>query len=208
MIKQKYGYDFFYNNYRYRCNKMFEKYYKNLSDRYKYQIIIKDKYNSDVYRSNLEIDNILSIISDTECNIGEIINVNAAFPECYKWEYININGNKQVTKVYKNNLSETRKTIDDRLIYNIWWSKKGVYTTLEDMDYISISYGSYRITSRNNENKITVHKSTPLSQGCYLDYNTDHKEMVEKVLKVLIKENIEGFYNNMINRIKFEFGIK
>ena len=43
MIKQKYGYDFFYNNYRYRCNEMFKKYYKNLSDRYKYQIIIKDK---------------------------------------------------------------------------------------------------------------------------------------------------------------------
>ena len=32
--------------------------------------------------------------------------------------------------------------------------------------------------------------------------------MIEKVLKVLIKENIEGFYDKMIARIKLEFGIK
>ena len=208
MIKQKYGYEFFYNNYRYRCNKMFKNYYKKLSNKYKYQIIIKYKNKSEIYRSNLDIDNILNIISNTKCDIAKVINVNAAFPECYKWDYININGDKQMTKVYENNLSKTRKTIDDKLIYNIWWDKKGIYTILEDRDYISISYGSYRITSTNNEDKIKVHKSIPFSQGLYLDYNTDHKEMVEKVLKMLIKENIEGFYNDMITRIKFEFGIK
>lgn len=208
MIKQKYDYEFFYNNYRYRCNKMFKNYYKNLSERYKYQIIMKYKDNLEVYRSNLDSGSILNIISNTKSDTAEVINVNSVFPECYKWEYININGNKQITKVYKNNLSETRKTMDNKLIYNIWWSKKGNYTILEDIDSISISYGSYRITNRNNENKITVHKSTPLSQGCYLDYNTDHKEMIEKVLKVLINENIEGFYDKMIARIKLEFGIK
>ena len=41
----------------------------------------------------------------------------------------------------------------------------------------------------------------------YIDYNTDHKEMIEKVLKVLIKENLEGFYDNMITRIKNEFNL-
>ena len=208
MIKQTYDYEFFYNNYRYRCNKMFKNYYKNLSGRYKYQIIMKYKDNLEVYRSNLDSGSILNIISNTKSDTVEVINVNSVFPECYKWEYININGNKQITKVYKNNLSETRKTMDNKLIYNIWWSKKGNYTILEDMDSISISYGSYRITSTNNEDKIKVHKSIPFSQGLYLDYNTDHKEMVEKVLKMLIKENIEGFYDKMIARIKLEFGIK
>lgn len=207
MIKQTYDYEFFYNNYRYRCNKMFKNYYKNLSGRYKYQIIMKYKDNQEVYRSNLDSGSILNIISNTKSDTVEVINVNSVFPECYKWEYININGNKQITKVYKNNLSETRKTMDNKLIYNIWWSKKGNYTILEDMDSISISYGSYRITNRNNENKITVHKSTPLSQGHYLDYNTNHKEIIEKALKVLIKENLEGFYDNMITRIKNEFNL-
>ena len=207
MIKQTYDYEFFYNNYRYRCNKMFKNYYKNLSGRYKYQIIMKYKDNQEVYRSNLDSGSILNIISNAKSDAAEVINVNSVFPECYKWEYININGNKQITKVYKNNLSETRKTMDNKLIYNIWWSKKGNYTILEDMDSISISYGSYRITNRNNENKITVHKSTPLSQGHYLDYNTNHKEIIEKALKVLIKENLEGFYDNMITRIKNEFNL-
>ena len=137
---------------------MFKNYYKNLSGRYKYQIIMKYKDNLEVYRSNLDSGSILNIISNTKSDTVEVINVNSVFPECYKWEYININGNKQITKVYKNNLSETRKTMDNKLIYNIWWSKKGNYTILEDMDSISISYGSYRITNRNNENKITVHK--------------------------------------------------
>ena len=207
MEKQKYDYNFFYKNYKYRHNKMFKNYYKLLSDKYKYQIIIRYKSNSEIYRSNLDINEILNVISNTKSDTVEVINVNSVFPECYKWEYININGNKQITKVYKNNLSETRKTMDNKLIYNIWWSKKGNYTILEDMDSISISYGSYRITSMSNENKITVYKSIPLSQGHYLDYNTNHKEIIEKVLKVLIKENLEGFYDNMITRIKNEFNL-
>ena len=207
MEKQKYDYNFFYKNYKYRHNKMFKNYYKLLSDKYKYQIIIRYKSNSEIYRSNLDINEILNVISNTKSDTVEVINVNSVFPECYKWEYININGNKQITKVYKNNLSETRKTMDNKLIYNIWWSKKGNYTILEDMDSISISYGSYRITSMYNENKITVYKSIPLSQGHYLDYNTNHKEIIEKVLKVLIKENLEGFYDNMITRIKNEFNL-
>ena len=86
-------------------------------------------------------------------------------------------------------------------------TKKGTYTILEDTNSISISHGSYRITSMFNENKITVYKSIPLSQGHYLDYNTNHKEIIEKVLKVLIKENLEGFYDNMITRIKNEFNL-
>ena len=207
MEKQKYDYNFFYKNYKYRHNKMFKNYYKLLSDKYKYQIIIRYKSNSEIYRSNLDINEILNVISNMECDIGEIRNIKALFPNCYKWEYININGEKQITKVYKDNLRETRKTIDGKLIYNIWWNKKGTYTILEDTNSISISHGSYRITSMSNENKITVYKSIPLSQGHYLDYNTDHKEIIEKVLKVLIKENLEGFYDNMITRIKNEFNL-
>ena len=207
MEKQKYDYNFFYKNYKYRHNKMFKNYYKLLSDKYKYQIIIRYKSNSEIYRSNLDINEILNIISNMKCDIGEIRNIKALFPNCYKWEYININGEKQITKVYKDNLRETRKTIDGKLIYNIWWNKKGTYTILEDTNSISISHGSYRITSMFNENKITVYKSIPLSQGHYLDYNTNHKEIIEKALKVLIKENLEGFYDNMITRIKNEFNL-
>ena len=207
MEKQKYDYNFFYKNYKYRHNKMFKNYYKLLSDKYKYQIIIRYKSNSEIYRSNLDINEILNVISNMKCDICEIRNIKALFPNCYKWEYININGEKQITKVYKDNLRETRKTIDGKLIYNIWWNKKGTYTILEDTNSISISHGSYRITSMSNENKITVYKSIPLSQGHYLDYNTNHKEIIEKVLKVLIKENLEGFYDNMITRIKNEFNL-
>lgn len=207
MEKQKYDYNFFYKNYKYRHNKMFKNYYKLLSDKYKYQIIIRYKSNSEIYRSNLDINEILNVISNMKCDIGEIRNIKALLPNCYKWEYININGEKQITKVYKDNLRETRKTIDGKLIYNIWWNKKGTYTILEDTNSISISHGSYRITSMFNENKITVYKSIPLSQGHYLDYNTNHKEIIEKVLKVLIKENLEGFYDNMITRIKNEFNL-
>ena len=207
MEKQKYDYNFFYKNYKYRHNKMFKNYYKLLSDKYKYQIIIRYKSNSEIYRSNLDINEILNVISNMKCDICEIRNIKALFPNCYKWEYININGEKQITKVYKDNLRETRKTIDGKLIYNIWWNKKGTYTILEDTNSISISHGSYRITSMFNENKITVYKSIPLSQGHYLDYNTNHKEIIEKVLKVLIKENLEGFYDNMITRIKNEFNL-
>ena len=76
-----------------------------------------------------------------------------------------------------------------------------------DSNSTRISYKGYTISSKVNSKEITVHKSTPLSAGRYIEYSSLHKDMVEKVVKRFEKENVSGFYDYEINRVKKEFGI-
>lgn len=212
MIKQKYNYSFFYDNYKYRHHNMFRNYYDKLEKQYKYFILAKrdiNKHDVDVYRSNKNIDDILKEIDSMDYMSVEIQCVQNKFPEVAKYLYIHVDDFKQVTKIYQNNLSETRRMNNDELIWMRYanYNKHTATALIDNSGYIRISYNGYTIAYRK-ENGITVHKSVPLSPGMHMKYNSDHKEMVEKVLKRILKDNINGFYDEMISKIKNGFGIR
>ncbi|MGL4801959.1 MAG: hypothetical protein ACRC18_06810 [Cetobacterium sp.] len=212
MIKQKYNYSFFYDNYKYRHHGMFRNYYKKLDKEYRYFIIPKEninKYSEVAYRSNLDIDQIINELKQLNSQVAYITDKWASFPDVTQYEYINIEGYQDITKIYQNGNGVTKRKYNNELIYMYYANyHKNVMSARIDNSSVQVYYKGYTITSYF-EDEIKVHKSVPLSPGIYMKYSSsEHKEMVEKVLNKVIKDNVRGFYDELIQSIKEEFRIR
>lgn len=218
MFRQKYDYNFFYNNYKYSHYSMFKRYYRALEERYRYFILLKENINltgqAKVYRSNLNIDELIDELKDMKFQVVEIHDVWSRFPEPTEYEYskitdLNGKSHEYLTKIYKNKHSQTKRYYDDELIY-MYYSDYSKYVCAARLDHdsIYISYKGYNIVKYFNHKDILVKRTVPLSNPIILRYDTEHKEMVKKVLNKILKDNINGSYNELIESIENEFKIR
>lgn len=211
MIKQKYDYKFFVDNYNYRYDSMFRKYYKTLENKYRWFIIItKDinEYSSRVFRSNLSIDMIISKLKDMDFQKAEIINNKSNFPEVYKYTYNKFSGNKWITEDYmlRNGVSSLRNATTNKWIHKYWVDKKYIYSCRIDDDTCYVYFNGISVS--NHKGTVKVEKYIPFSDSNELKFDRDIKDKLEKILKRIQKNNVDGFYNDMIERIKSSFGVK
>lgn len=212
MIKQKYNYSFFYDNYKYRHYRMFKNYYKRLEQQYRYFIILKKDINrigtSEVYRSNLSIDELLQVLKGMTFQVAEIQDTQSSFPDPVEYEYIKINDFEQIVKIYRNEQSQTRRFYNGDLIYMYYADYKSPLVSARmDNKSIQICYNGYEIRKYFDDKDIIVRKTVPLSTPISIKYTSEHRDLVEKVIKRILRDNREGFYYELVNSVKGEFGI-
>lgn len=211
MIKQKYDYKFFVDNYSYRYDSMFRKYYKMLESKYRYFIIVtKDcnKHQSEVFRSNSSIEDILLELKDIEFQMAKVIDNYSKFPEVYSYHYNKHFGLQWITETYRLRSSSLslRNRSADKWYYKYWNDKRYIWSCLVDDDTCQICFKGIYIS--NYKGKIKVGKPVPFSESIELKFDTDTVDKLKRVVKRIQKDNINGFYDDMIERIKNDFGIK
>lgn len=211
IIKQKYDYKFFVDNYNYRYDSMFRKYYKILENEYRWFIIVtKDinEYSSQVFRSNLSIDIIFSKFKDMNFQKAEIIDNKSMFPGVYKYTYNKILDNEWITGDYmlRNGVSSLRNMTTNKWIYKYWADKKYIYSCRIDDDTCDVYFDGISVS--NNKGLVKVEKYIPFSNAKELKFDMGVKDKLEKITKRIQKDNIDGFYDDMIKRIKNNFGVK
>lgn len=211
IIKQKYDYKFFVDNYNYRYDSMFRKYYKILENEYRWFIIVtKDinEYSSQVFRSNLSIDMIISKLKDMDFQKAEIIDNNSNFPEVYKYTYNKFSGHEWITEDYmlRNGVSSLRNATTNKWIYKYWADEKYIYSCRIDEDICYVYFDGISVS--NYKGTVKVEKYIPFSDSKELKFDTDIKDKLKKIIKRIKKCNIDGFYDDTIERIKSNFNVK
>lgn len=212
MIKQKYKYRFFYDNYKYTYISMAKRYNKMQDKKYRYFIKVDRDINShsegtyEIYRSNNNIDEILQELDLMSFVVAEIVDNWSKFPQVSQYIYLKNVSFKQIVKTYKHGHSETRKLMDDTVLYSYWASYEKTVMSVNLSENIEVACGNYRFTSSND--RIEVRRLVPLSDSVKMKYNSDHRDMIEKVLKKLNRDNLEGFYDEMICKVRENFGIR
>ena len=227
MIKQKYGSKFFIESYPMCGYKMFEKYYKRLEDQYRFFIIVQHNYydstysTTDVYRSNNTLENIIEQLDNMNFQCVTITDFRAEFPQAYKYTYYKIGDMQYITAHYMLRNSESVQMYKSYLSYrkanksykgdgNFYWKKWNKYTNGTIMEifaseHIEVTYDNIKmVCDKNGE---TYAYQFTLVNSPKVKINTDHLDKIKKVLKLIEKDNVNGFYDDTIERIKSSFCI-
>ena len=231
MIKQKYGIRFFVENYPYVANEMFVKYYKKLEEEYRYFILVEKNYflggKADIYRSNNSLENIIKQLDNMEFQVATITDYQADFPQAYKYTYYKMNDMQYITAHYQLRSSESVRLYKtypsyDKLykinkgrkqgeFYRKVWHKDGSNLHLAAWvsdDMIDLTYGSVKMVY--DRGKTYAYQYSLM--GCNIEIprveiDGDLRDKIFRIIKAMRKDNIEGFYDDAIERIKCEFGI-
>lgn len=231
MIKQKYGIRFFVENYPYRANKMFDKYYKKLEEEYRYFILVEKNYflggKADVYRSNNSLENIIKQLDNMEFQVATITDYQAEFPQIHKYTYYKMNDMQYITAHYQLRSSESVQLYKTYPSYDklckinnnkkqgefyrkVWHKDNGnlhLAAWVSD-DMIDLTYGSVKMVY--DRGKTYAYQYSLM--GCNIEIprveiDGDLRDKIFRIIKAMRKDNIEGFYDDVIERIKFEFGL-
>lgn len=209
MEKQKYDYKFFVDTYSYKYDSMFRKYYKQQEKKYRYFIIIEEDINickSTVYRSNETLEEILLELDEMEFQRAKIIDYISEFPNPKEYVYNKFQGDEWVTEEYylRNRFTGRRNKTSDTWVYKIWHDRKYIYSCTMDDDLISVYYDGIEVSKYNGRN-IKVEKYLPLSKPKTLNFDRDVTDKLRFIIKRIQKDNINGFYDDMIEKIKNNF---
>ena len=210
MIKQKYNYKFFVDNYKYRHDSIFKKYYKHQENKYKYFICIEDDINinkSIIYRSNGSIEKIIDQLDNMSFQRATIREIQSVFPNVYQYTYDKLGNNKYITKEYKLRGTDAGRInyFNDDTIYKIWYDEKYICSVTYDNNYLRIYFDGINVTYYNNT--IDVYKTILDIGKIQLKYNTDIKDKIEKLLRRMLKDNKNDYYTEVINYICNTFNI-
>lgn len=212
MEKQKYDYKFFTDNYSYRYDSIFRKYYKQQENKFRYFIIIEGDINvckSTVYRCNETLEDILSELENIKFQRAKIVDHRSEFPEPREYIYNKFQNNEWITEEYylRNRFTGRRNRTSDTWVYKIWNDKKYIYSCIVDDNYISIYYDGI-IVRKYRDNDIEVNKYVAFSESIKLKFDRDVTDKLKVIMKRIQQDNIDGFYDDMIEKIKNDFGIK
>ena len=227
MIKQKYGSKFFIENYPMCGYKMFEKYYKRLEDQYRFLIVVQHNYydstynTTDVYRSNNSLENIIGQLDNMDFQCATITDFKAEFPNPIEYTYYKIGDMQYITAKYKLRNSDSVQMYKSYPSYrkanktykkdgNFYWKTWNKYTKDTKMnvfasEHIEVTYDNIKMVC-DKDNKTYAYQFT-LVDSPKVEINTDHLNKIKRVLKTVEKDNINGFYDDVIERIKNSFGI-
>ena len=210
MIKQKYNYKFFVDNYKYCHDSIFKKYYKHQENKYKYFICIEEDINinkSIIYRSNEPIEKIINQLNNMSFQRATIRDIQSIFPNMYQYTYCKIGNNKYITKEYKLRGIDAGRInyFNDNTIYKKWHDERYTWSVTYDNNYLWIYFDGINVTYYNNT--IDVYKTILDIGKIQLNYNMDIKNRIEKLLKRMIKDNKDNYYTEVITYICDIFNI-
>lgn len=210
MDSQKYSYKFFQDNYSYKADNMFRKYYKQQEKKYRYSITVNKDINSnkyyEMYRSNESSEEIISQISNMDFQVATIRDFRSQFPNATQYKINNIDKLQVVEEYYKSGVLVGRKILDGEFIFTIWNDNKKAESCRISGEDIYVFYDG--ISVYNNNGEIIVHKSITLSQGYDIKYDSDVRDRLEKILKRIIRDNTSGYYSDMIDQFKIKLGVR
>lgn len=212
MIKQMYDYKFFVDNYPYRYDSIFRKYYKQQEKKYRYHIKVNRDINSHVdfemFRSNESLDIILSKLKDIAFQVTRIVDFRSEFPEPREYVYNKFEDEEWVTEEYylRDNFIGNRDKSTDKFFYKVWYSKYRNEKCLIDEDMIQIVYKSIEVKKYRNEKiKASIFTLYPSRE---IKYDFTVTDKLEKIVEKIKRDNINGFYDDMLERIKNDFGLR
>lgn len=226
MIKQKYSSKFFVENYPMCWRKMFNKYYDILKDQYRFMVSISQDFygvsnNTEIYRSNNSLEEIIKQLDNTTFQVAYITDFRAEFPKPYKYTYYKMRDMQYITAHYMLRNSESVQMYKSYPSYkvsnknykkdgNFYWKKWNKYTKDTKMnvfasEHIEVTYDNIKmVCDKNGE---TYAYQFTLVNSPKVKINTDHLDKIKKILKLVEKDNINGFYDDTIEKIKSSFGI-
>lgn len=232
MIKQKYGSKFFVENYPYRGYKMFNKYYKRLEDQYRFFIVVQHNYynssygTSEVYRSNNTLENIIEQLDNMDFQCATITDFRADFPQAYKYTYYKIGDMQYITANYRLRCDESVQMYKSYPSYrkaNKDWKKDGNFyykkwnRTVNNTnmgawvsDIVEVFYNGWQISCTKEGETYACHISiaSPGYNPPKVKVTEKHLDMIKRVVKFMKKDSIDGFYDDVIEKIKDSFGIR
>lgn len=139
---------------------------------------------------------------------AEIIDHGSKFPQVYKYTYNKFSGNEWITEDYmsRNGISSLRNMTTSKWIYKYWIDKKYIYSCRIDEDTCYVYYDGVSVS--NYKGTVKVEKYIPFSNSKELKFGSDVVDKLEKIIKRIQKDNVNGFYDDMVERIKNDFNIR
>lgn len=211
MIEQKYDYKFFAENY-WNYDRMFRNYYKQQEKKFRYFIVVNRDINtytdSKVYRSNDSIEGVLMELKCMEFQTTTIIDTQAEFSQAKKYIYNKFEKNEWICEEYylRDRLVGRKNATTGKWVFKMWFSKDQLSTILIDDDYIHVTYGNIEV-NKYKDSDVTFRQYT-LVDSPKKKVNSDVLDKVRNVIKKVKKDNLNGFYDDVIKKINYEFGLE
>ncbi|MGL5715193.1 MAG: hypothetical protein ACRCX2_19405 [Paraclostridium sp.] len=209
VIKQEYNYKYFYDNFLNSIS-MYKRYNKMMEEKYRYSIIVTKNINDnkvEIYRSDSSLSNIIKQLDNMTFQEAKIRDYRQQFPKPIQYKYTKFQDIKSITTEYHTEKGCAARYNEQGLIYKYWSCSKPVASVRMTQEDIYIFYNGIYKYYYFDSDEIKVHKSVPLNPGYYIKYDRDCKEMIEKLLKKLMRDNKTGFYDDMVQMIKDKFQI-